>query len=318
MTHSIPRLLLLTLCLFILVGVSGCWINLNAQVESTPVAQNLPTEQPTETPTEEPTEEPTPTEEFIPQDVTEEFIPDDFAAVTTDELLPTDTLEFAEPTAFFVTETPDPGTQVAQVIPTDAIVEEDPVGIDPFVLSATALVATSTQQIIDITLTYEADFAVTNFSPTPDPITVLPVDTPTPDPGTGGIPPVTGSDCIYVVNRGDNLFRIGIRYNVPFQEIARVNGITNVNFIVVGQELTIPGCGTGGVVPRDGGTTGGTTGGTVGGTTGGSCASPYVVDQGDTLFQISLRCNIPVRTIAAANGIPNINLIYIDQVLNLP
>lgn len=44
----------------------------------------------------------------------------------------------------------------------------------------------------------------------------------------------------HVVQRGENLFRIGIRYGVPYQEIAAANGLGDANSIYVGQVLVIP------------------------------------------------------------------------------
>ncbi len=44
----------------------------------------------------------------------------------------------------------------------------------------------------------------------------------------------------HVVQPGQNLFRISLRYGVSVEELARVNNIANVNRIFVGQALTIP------------------------------------------------------------------------------
>jgi hypothetical protein len=44
----------------------------------------------------------------------------------------------------------------------------------------------------------------------------------------------------YVVQPGDNLFRIGLRFDVSFQQIATFNGITDATRIFVGQVLLIP------------------------------------------------------------------------------
>ena len=44
----------------------------------------------------------------------------------------------------------------------------------------------------------------------------------------------------YVVRYGDTLSRIASRYEMPTQELARVNRIANVNRIYVGQRLTVP------------------------------------------------------------------------------
>ena len=49
----------------------------------------------------------------------------------------------------------------------------------------------------------------------------------------------TGSST-YTVQTGDNLFRIGLRFGVPYQQIATANGITDPTKISVGQVLIIP------------------------------------------------------------------------------
>jgi hypothetical protein len=49
---------------------------------------------------------------------------------------------------------------------------------------------------------------------------------------------------IHVVQRGENLFRLAIRYHTTVQAIAAANGITDVNRIYVGQRLIIPGAST--------------------------------------------------------------------------
>jgi lipoprotein-anchoring transpeptidase ErfK/SrfK len=45
---------------------------------------------------------------------------------------------------------------------------------------------------------------------------------------------------VHVVQRGENLFRIGLRYGVSWQAIMQANGLGSTN-IYVGQRLTIPG-----------------------------------------------------------------------------
>jgi len=44
----------------------------------------------------------------------------------------------------------------------------------------------------------------------------------------------------YTVRQGDTLFRIGLTYNVSYQRIAAANGISNANYIQIGQKLFIP------------------------------------------------------------------------------
>ena len=122
------------------------------------------------------------------------------------------------------------------------------------------------------------------------------------------------TDCIHEVAVGDNnLYRISLKYGVTPQEIANASGLANMNLIYIGQKLTIPNCGNTGVTPPATTVPDGSTGGT-----GGPVGSTYVVQQGDTLFKISQRFNVPVTSIANANGISNINLIVINQQLVIP
>lgn len=51
---------------------------------------------------------------------------------------------------------------------------------------------------------------------------------------------IAGDAQTHVVRAGENLFRIGLRYGVPFTEIARANGLSDVDSIFVGQVLVIP------------------------------------------------------------------------------
>jgi uncharacterized protein YraI len=67
-------------------------------------------------------------------------------------------------------------------------------------------------------------------------ISALPVEgVPQPVPPT----PPTGYRT-HVVQAGENLFRIGLRYGVNMYDIARLNGITNLALIYAGQVLLIP------------------------------------------------------------------------------
>jgi LysM repeat protein len=48
---------------------------------------------------------------------------------------------------------------------------------------------------------------------------------------------------VHIVQAGENLTTIGLRYGVSAWAIARANGLTNLNHIYAGQRLTIPGAG---------------------------------------------------------------------------
>lgn len=102
---------------------------------------------------------------------------------------------------------------------------------------------------------------------------------------------------VHVVRRGENLTRIAARYGTTAQALARANGLSNLNFVWVGQRLTIP--------------------------SGGSSGSPsysgtYIVRRGDTLARIAARHRTTVQALAAANGITNINHVWVGQRLKVP
>lgn len=191
--------------------------------------------------------------------------------------------------------------------------------IDPIFITATFIVQQATEQAaLDLTATAQSmgiGFPTATPSPTEDP-----------NFGVATAAPLPGADCIHEVSISDrNLYRISLAYGVDMMEIARRSNISNINLIVVGQKLVIPGCGTTGLRPpptsTPGSTTGGTTGSIVTNPPVGSPITPgttYTVQQGDTLFLISLRSGIPVMSIANANGIANINLILINQQLFIP
>lgn len=69
-------------------------------------------------------------------------------------------------------------------------------------------------------------------SPTPEPPAPEPTAEPQPEAPTG--------ETIHVVQPGDNLYRIGLRYGFTAEELAAYNGIANPDRIDVGQQIRIP------------------------------------------------------------------------------
>jgi len=106
---------------------------------------------------------------------------------------------------------------------------------------------------------------------------------------------------VHVVQRGDNLYRIATRYGTTIQAIMNANGLSNPNFIWVGQRLVIPGKGSGG-------------------SSGGGTASGgvHVVQRGEILARIAARYGTTVQAIVNANGLRNANFIYVGQRLRIP
>jgi LysM repeat protein len=138
------------------------------------------------------------------------------------------------------------------------------------------------------------------------------------------VPPVTGG-IVHIVRRGENLFRISLRYGVTVQAIASANSLTNPSRIFAGQRLIIP---TGGTQPppiptatpvagtptatlRPGVPTLTPTATVVGTRT-------HTVRAGENLFRIALRYGLTTEELARANGITNPSLIFPNQVLVIP
>lgn len=103
---------------------------------------------------------------------------------------------------------------------------------------------------------------------------------------------------VHIVQRGETLFRIALRYGTTVSAIASANGIYNINRIYVGQRLIIPAA----LHPRP----------PLQGTT------IYIVGRGDYLAAIAARFGTSVSAIVAVNGIRNPNLIYVGQQLIIP
>lgn len=101
------------------------------------------------------------------------------------------------------------------------------------------------------------------------------------------------------VARGETLFSIGRLYNVSPWAIAAANGLADPNRIYVGQWLYIPCCPP--YYPP-----------------WPPCGSYYIVRPGDTMLGIGRLYGVSPWSIAAANGIYNMNRIYVGQRLFIP
>jgi len=138
-------------------------------------------------------------------------------------------------------------------------------------------------------------------TPVPTTVSITPAPTYTPAPTTFAPTPTplpTGQ-VTHVVQRGENLFRIAMRYGTTVEAIASANGIANPALIYVGQTLVISP--PGGQPPPP------TTGGTA-----------HTVQPGDNLFRIALRYNMSYLYLAQYNGIANPSRIHVGQVLRIP
>jgi lysozyme len=99
----------------------------------------------------------------------------------------------------------------------------------------------------------------------------------------------------HTVQRGENLFRLSLRYDTTVAALQMVNGLGASTRIYAGQELCI--------YMDSGNNTGGTR---------------YIIQQGDTLGRIARRYGVDLTVLARVNSIVNPNLIYAGQTLTIP
>lgn len=114
-----------------------------------------------------------------------------------------------------------------------------------------------------------------------------------------------GQSGTHVVQQGENLFRIALRYGVDMNELARANNITDPAQIYAGQVLVIPN-----LSAPDAGS---------------EIVNPlvatapviHVVQRGEYLASIARQYGVTVEDILAANNIANANLVYAGQELQI-
>lgn len=91
-----------------------------------------------------------------------------------------------------------------------------------------------------------------------------------------------------IVSKGDTLYSISRRYNVPLRDLITVNQLTPPYTLAVGQSLSIP------------------------------TAKYHIVAKGDTLYNISKRYNIDLTTLSRLNNLSPPYTLSIGQKLALP
>ena len=125
---------------------------------------------------------------------------------------------------------------------------------------------------------------------------VLLADTsPIPESTTGNT--LTTTETI-IVQWGDTLSQIAIKYNTSYEYLAKINRIQNPNLIYAGQSLIVP------VLE--------------GNDINDSSHKLYIVQWGDTLTAISQEYGVTIESIVRLNNIENPNLIYVGEILRIP
>ena len=104
----------------------------------------------------------------------------------------------------------------------------------------------------------------------------------------------------YVVQAGDTLSAIAVRYGTTVQTLAELNHIANPNLIYVGEIIKLP-----------------VSDSVKSGASSKQHQTTYVVQSGDTLSGIAAKFGTTVQNLVSLNGIANPNLIYVGQVLKI-
>lgn len=112
-----------------------------------------------------------------------------------------------------------------------------------------------------------------------------------------------GDTLIHVVQSGENLFRISLRYGVTMDAIMAANGLTDSHTIFAGQQLVIP------VAPGSAETAESQP--TLPG-------NAYTVRPGDTLTSVALSHGVTIWMLVQANELSNPHIIYAGQQLIIP
>lgn len=107
----------------------------------------------------------------------------------------------------------------------------------------------------------------------------------------------------HIVQPGENLYRIGLKYGLTVNALMSANGLVNADQIYAGQLLIIPG---------------GEPAAPSSGSQPPASTQAHKVKPGETLFAIATRYGVTVWALTQANDIGNPSTLYAGQVLTIP
>ncbi len=139
--------------------------------------------------------------------------------------------------------------------------------------------------------------------------------------------PASATAQIYVVKKGDSLWKIAKAENVTVGELSRANNMSKTSVLKVGQKLTVPAAkaektsvATASVIPTStdaNGVPSGATTSAAPSTGSDDSGNLYVVKSGDSLWKIARHQNVTVAALKQANNL-NGDSLKVGQKLHIP
>jgi murein DD-endopeptidase MepM/ murein hydrolase activator NlpD len=141
--------------------------------------------------------------------------------------------------------------------------------------------------------------------------------------GTNGAAPATNptlaaANTSYIVQAGDTLYSIALKFNTTMEAIQQANKLPNPNTLAVGQRLIIPTASAAPNAVTPAPTARGPTPPSPPPTTNTASNQIYVVRAGDTLAAIAAQFGVSLPELLRVNNITNPNLISVGQRLIIP
>jgi murein DD-endopeptidase MepM/ murein hydrolase activator NlpD len=124
-------------------------------------------------------------------------------------------------------------------------------------------------------------------------------------------PTIAQGYTLYVVQTGDTLFSIAQKFETTVDALQQANNITDPNTLTPGQKIQVP-------VKSAPTPTTVSTPTPITASAQSPNATSYTVKAGDTLASIAARYNVSVAALAQANGIQDVNVVSVGQVLVIP
>ena len=109
---------------------------------------------------------------------------------------------------------------------------------------------------------------------------------------------------VYIVQSGDTLISIALRYNLSLTDIALANNLSNFNLIFPGQQLTLPGVPVPATAQSE--------------TAPSGADQTHIVLPGETLFNIANAYRVSLGAIILVNHIANPDMLQVGQALRIP